>query len=144
MIETTPEISVSELMERVGAKVEESRRVQRHSKLPLAAAVKEIAAAIMPKPVTPKTQQILQAAQIAREAMTTSRWIPKFLRGLFRRQDKYNREVLRADAWLNNANAQLADRLRHLAACIEIQDQQLTQLRQGGRDWTSELARIRG
>ena len=64
MIETTPEISVSELMERVGAKVEESRRVQRHSKLPLAAAVKEFAAAIMPKPVTPKTQQILQAAQI--------------------------------------------------------------------------------
>lgn len=143
MIETIPEISVSELMERVRAKVEESQRIQRHSKLPPAGPAKEIATAIMPKPVTPKTEQILQAAQIAREATTTSRWIPKPLRGLFRRQDKYNREVLRTIGWLSSNNAQLADRLRHLTACIEIQDQQLTELRQGDRDWMSELARIR-
>jgi 2-polyprenyl-3-methyl-5-hydroxy-6-metoxy-1,4-benzoquinol methylase len=146
MIETNPEVSVSELMERVRTKTEEIRHARRHSKLRPVSGVKEIATVIVPKPVTPKTEQILRAAQVAREATTVSRWIPKPLRGLFRRQDKFNREMLRAIEWLSNTNAQLVDRLRHLIACVEVQDhaiQHLTELRRDDRDWMSELARIR-
>jgi O-antigen chain-terminating methyltransferase len=146
MIETNPEISVSELMERVRTKVEEIPRIQGHLKLPPVRAVKEIATLVVPKPVTPKTEQILRAAQNAREATTISRWIPKPKRGLFRRQDKFNREMLRAIEWLSNTNAQLADRLGHLIACIEVQDhaiQHLAELRRADRDWMSELATIR-
>jgi ubiquinone/menaquinone biosynthesis C-methylase UbiE len=148
MIETTiPEINVSELMERVRAKVEEIGRTQAPPTLPPPlGAVKEIATMIVPKPVTSKREQILRATQFAREATTVSRWIPKPLRGLFRRQDKFNREVLRAIESLNNTNAQLADRLRHLIACVEIQDhgvQHLAELRRADGEWMNELARSR-
>jgi ubiquinone/menaquinone biosynthesis C-methylase UbiE/predicted nucleic acid-binding Zn-ribbon protein len=148
MIETTiPEINVSELMERVRAKVEESRYAHFRSTLPPLQRVKEIGASILPKTVTPKTEKILRATQVAREATTISRWIPKPFRGLFRRQSKFNHEVLRAIESLSNTNAQFADRLRHLIACVEIQDhgiQHLAEVRRNDGQWMDELARIRG
>jgi ubiquinone/menaquinone biosynthesis C-methylase UbiE len=143
---TIPEINVSEIMGRVRAKVEELRKAQVRSNLPPFGAVMEIATAIVPKPVTPKTEQILRATQAAREATMVSRWIPKPLRGLFRRQDKFNREVLRAIESLTNANAQFVHRLRHLIACIEVQDhgiQHLADVRRADGEWMNEVARIR-
>ena len=147
MIETTiPEINVSELMERVRAKVEVIRQTQVRPKLPPLAAVKEIATVIVPKPVTLKTEQILRATQTAREATTVSRWIPRPLRGLFRRQDKFNREMLRAIESLSSTNAQFVDRLQHLIACAEVQNhglQHLAEVRRADGEWMNEVARIR-
>jgi ubiquinone/menaquinone biosynthesis C-methylase UbiE len=147
MIETTiPEINVSELMERVRVKVEELRKAQVRPQLPRLETINQIAAVILPKPVTPKTEKILNATQAAREATTISRWIPKPLRGLFRRQDKFNREVLRALESLSNTNAQFADRLRHLIACVEVQDQgiqHLADVRRADGEWMNEVARTR-
>lgn len=147
MIETTiPEINVSELMERVRVKVEEIRKAQARPNLPQLGAVREIATVIMPKPVTPKTEQILRATGAAREATTISRWIPKPLRWLFRRQDKFNREILRAIESLNNTNAKIANRLQHLMACAEVQDhgiQHLADLRRADGEWMNEVVRDR-
>jgi len=147
MIETTiPEINVSELMERVRLKVEDSRHAHKRRKLPPLGMIEEIARAILPKPVTPKTERILRATQTAREATAISHWIPKPFRGLFRRQDKFNREVLRAIESLSSTNAQFADRLRHLIACLEIQDysmHHLADVRRADGEWMNELTRIR-
>jgi O-antigen chain-terminating methyltransferase len=147
MIETTiPEINVSQLMERVRAKVEEIRQTQPQPTLPPLTTVNEIPAVVLPKFVTVKTEQILRATQTARQATTVSRWIPKPLRGLFRRQDKFNREVLRALESLSGTNAQFSDRLRHLIACIEVQDQgvqHLADVRQADGEWMNEVARTR-
>jgi ubiquinone/menaquinone biosynthesis C-methylase UbiE len=147
MIETTiPEINVSELMERVRVKVEELRRAQGRPQLPRLETINQMPVAILPKPVTPKTEKILNAIQAAREATRISRWIPKPLRGLFLRQDKFNREVLRAIESLSNTNAQFADRLRHLIACIEVQDQgirHLADVRRADGEWMNEVARTR-
>lgn len=147
MIETTiPEINVSELMERVRVKVEQIGRTQVRPGLPLLTVVREIVAAVLPKPVTPKTEKILRAAQAAREATTTRRWIPKPLRGLFRHQGEFNHEVLRAIESLSDTNAKFADRLRHLIACIEVQDQgiqHLADVRRADGPWMEEVARSR-
>jgi ubiquinone/menaquinone biosynthesis C-methylase UbiE len=147
MIETTiPEINVSELMERVRVKAEEPRRAQVQPHLSRIEIVSPITAAILPKPVTPKTEKILNATQAAREATSISRWIPKPLRGLFRRQGKFNREVLRALESLSSTNAQFSDRLRHLIACIEVQDQgiqHLADVRRADGEWMNEMARTR-
>jgi SAM-dependent methyltransferase/uncharacterized coiled-coil DUF342 family protein len=146
MIETTiPEIDVSDLMQRVRAKLEQTREAPVRPKAPPIAQVKEIASAILPAPVTLKTEQILRAAQSAREAITVSRWIPKPLRRLFRRQDKFDREVLRAIEWLGNTNVQFADRLRHLTACAEVADHglhHLAELRRADGEWMSEMIQI--
>lgn len=144
MIETKiPEINVSDLMERVRANAQEIRRVQARPKLAPLGMVPELAAAILPQPVVPKTGAITQATNAARAATTVSRWIPKVLRGLFRRQSRFNHEMLRAIESLAQTNAQLADRLRHLSACIQVQDhaiQQLAQLRRTDGDWLQGLA----
>jgi O-antigen chain-terminating methyltransferase len=144
MIETKiPEINVSDLMEQVRAKAQEMRRVQARPKLPPLGTVPEIPTAILPKPVTPKTAAITQATDAARSATTVSRWIPKPLRGLFRQQSRFNQEILRTIESLAQTNAQLADRLRHLSACVEVQDHsihQLAQLRRTDGDWLQDLA----
>jgi O-antigen chain-terminating methyltransferase len=144
MIETTiPEINVSDLMEQVRAKAQEIRRVEARPKLPPLGTVPELPVATLPQPVIPKTGAIAQATGTARAATTVSRWIPKPLRGLFRRQSRFNHEVLRTIESLAHTNGQLADRLRHLSACVEVQDHaihQLAQLRRTDGDWLQELA----
>ncbi len=144
MIETKiPEINVSDLMEQVRAKAQEMRRGQARPQLPALGTVPELATAILPNPVTPKTGAITQATNAARAATMVSRWIPKPLRGLFRRQNRFNLEILRTIESLAQTNAQLADRLRHLSACVKVQDHsihQLAQLRRTDGDWLQDLA----
>jgi SAM-dependent methyltransferase/uncharacterized coiled-coil protein SlyX len=146
MIETTiADINVSELMERVRAKAEEIRRAQARPKLPSIAAARPLSRAVLPQPVAPKTERILGAIQTARRATSVSRWIPKPFRALFRRQDRFNRETLRVVEFLASTNAQLADRLRHLSACVEVQDQGLQDLAELGgsdREWMHAVAQI--
>jgi SAM-dependent methyltransferase/chromosome segregation ATPase len=144
MIETKiPEINVSDLMDQVRAKAQEIRRVQARPKLPTLGSVPELPTAILPQPVVPKTGAITQAIHAARAATTVGRWIPKPLRGLFRRQNRFNNEILRTIEALTQTNAQLADRFRHLSACVEVQDQaiqQLAHLRRSDGDWLQDLA----
>lgn len=146
MIETTiPEINVTDLMARVRAKANELRRIQTRPQLPEIANVDEPSAAVLPKPVAPKRDQLLTATKAAHAAVTVSRWIPKPLRGLFRRQNRFNRELLRAVETLVSTNTQVVDRLQHLAACIAVQDhsiQHLAQLRRRDGEWMSAVAQV--
>jgi O-antigen chain-terminating methyltransferase len=146
MIETRiADINVSELMERVRAKAEEIRRAQARPKLPAVAVADPLPRAVLPQPVTVKTERILGAIQTARTATSVSRWVPKAFRGLFRRQGRFNREALRVVESLASTNAQLTDRLRHLSACIEVQDhglQHLAELRRSDREWMHAVAQI--
>lgn len=146
MIETTiPEISVSELMNRVRTRVEEMRQNRVRPNFPPVHEVGRIAAAIPPKAANPKTEQIASAIHFASKATNVSRWIPKPLRGLFRRQGKVNHQILRALDVLAGANAQMADRLRHLISCVEVQDhgiQHLADLRRADREWMNATARM--
>lgn len=146
MIETTiPEIDVSDLMDRVRGKVDHGRETLPPSHLPPIGQVRQLATVIPSKPPAQKTEQILETLQRARQAITVSRWIPKPLRGLFRRQHKFNHEVLRVLEWFGNTNAQLADRLRHVMACVEVEDhgvQHLAELRRADGEWMTEMARV--
>lgn len=146
MIQTTiPQIKVADLMERVRAKAEEIRRVHNRNKLPPIQAVGPIAQAILPKPVEPVAERLKQAGDVARRAITVSHWIPKPLRGLFRRQNSFNREILRAIESMARANTQIADRLRHLTSCVEVQDHgihQLATIRSADAEWMNAVAQL--
>lgn len=146
MIETTiPGINVVELMERVRAKADEIRRLQARPKLPPVHVVLPIPRAVLPSEVVLKTEQIAEWIRTARDANTVPRWIPKIFRGLFRRQEPFNRHVLRTIGSLAQTNAQLADRLRHLTACVEVQDHsihQLADLRTNDGEWMQHVSQI--
>lgn len=146
MIETTiAEINVLELMERVRAKAEEIRRLEARPKLPPIAAVAQPPNAVLPTAVHAKTDKVIGGVHRARDATTVSRWIPKFLRGLFRRQGLFNDEMLRAVESLAHTNAQLADRLRHLTACVEVQDHfihHLSGVRHADAAWMEAVSAI--
>lgn len=146
MIETTiPEINVVDLMARVRAKADELRRIQTRPKLPDIPKVAEPAATVLPKPVAPKHDQLLGATKGARGALTVARWIPKPLRGLFRHQSRFNRDLLRAVETLAGTNTQVADRIQHLAACIAVQDhtvRHLAHLRRQDGEWMTAVGEV--
>ncbi len=146
MIETTiPEINVADLMVRVRAKADELRRIQSRPTLPEIATVAELPPTVLPKPVAPKSEQISAAIKNARAAVNVPRWIPKPLRGLFRRQDKFDREALRVIETFASTNVQVLDRLQHLGACIAVQDhtiRHLAQLRRQDGEWMNAIAQV--
>ena len=146
MIETTiPEINVVDLMARVRAKANELRCIQARPKLPEIADVAEPAAAVLPKPVALKRDQLLGATKSARGALTVARWIPKALRGLFRHQSRFNRDLLRAVETLVGTNTQVGDRLQHLTACIAVQDhtlRHLAHLRRQDGEWMTAAGQV--
>ena len=146
IIETTiSTINVTDLMARVRAKANELRRIETRPKLPAIGSLTPLSVMVLPKPASPKGEQILRAIGTARAAVTVARWIPKPLRGLFRRQSTFNRDTLRAIETVANVNAQLADRLQHLAACIAVQDhgiQQLAQLRERDGQWMNAVSQV--
>jgi SAM-dependent methyltransferase len=146
MIESsTPEVDVISLMERVRVKAEQMRRLQAQSKLPAVHDVGEFAVAILPKPAAPRSEQIMRATDTARRALAVSRWIPRPIRRLFRHQAAFDYELLRAVESIAQANAQFADRLRHLIACVEIQDhgiQRLASLRRADTQWMNAVAQV--
>jgi SAM-dependent methyltransferase/uncharacterized protein YoxC len=145
MIETTiPETDVSDLMDGVRMKLNNLAAAQGRGKLPEPGPVGAIAPAVLPKPVALRVEQIRSSAQAARKAITVSRWIPKPLRHFFRRQSTFNREAIRAIEWLAQTNSQIADRLRHLSACVEVQDhgiQHLAELRRADGEWMNAMSR---
>src|SRR5438552_18549862 len=104
MIESTnPEIDVTELMERVRAEAarikERPRRVRRAPivvppALPPIAVLPPVPTGQIPQPINPKKERLDQLLQNARSNTQVSSVVPKFLRGLFRRQGAYNTSVL--------------------------------------------------
>jgi O-antigen chain-terminating methyltransferase len=129
MIESTnPEIDVNELMERVRAEAarirERPRRVRRvpalvPPALPPIAVLPPVPAVQIPQPINPKKERLDQLLQNARSKTRVSSIIPKFLRGLFRKQGAYNTSVLESLAVLAQSSVELNKRVREIALCLE-------------------------
>lgn len=129
MIESTnPEIDVNELMERVRAGAarirERPRRVRRvpalvPPALPPIAVLPPVPAVQIPQPINPKKERIDQLLQNARSKTRVSSIIPKFLRGLFRKQGAYNTSVLESLGVLAQSSVELNKRVREIALCLE-------------------------
>jgi 2-polyprenyl-3-methyl-5-hydroxy-6-metoxy-1,4-benzoquinol methylase len=69
-----------------------------------------------------------QVIQRTRSNTEVSRWIPRFLRRLFRKQGAYNRAVLDTATLLARTAEQLHDATSQIAAIVEEQAQQLDAL----------------
>ena len=129
MIESTnPEIDVNELMERVRAEAarirERPRRVRRVTALvppalPPIAVLPPVPAVQIPQPINPKKERLDQLLQNARSKTRVSSIIPKFLRGLFRKQGAYNTSVLESLGVLAQSSVELNKRVREIALCLE-------------------------
>ena len=129
MIESTnPEIDVNELMERVRAEAarirERPRRVRRvpalvPPALPPIAVLPPVPAVQIPQPINPKKERLDQLLQNARSKTRVSSIIPKFLRGLFRKQGAYNTSVLESLGVLAQSSVELNKRVREIALCLE-------------------------
>src|SRR5437588_10886816 len=129
MIESTnPEIDVNELMERVRAEAarikERPRRVRRAPivvppALPPIAVLPPVPTVQIPQPINPKKERLDQLLQNARSKTQVSSVIPKFLRGLFRKQGDYNTSVLESLGVLAQSNVELNKRVREIALCLE-------------------------
>ena len=129
MIESTnPEIDVNELMERVRAEAarirERPRRVRRAPimvppALPPIAVLPPVPTVQIPQPINPKKERLDQLLENARSKTQVSSVIPKFLRGLFRRQGAYNTSVLESLGVLAQSSVELNKRVREIALCLE-------------------------
>ena len=128
MIETTnPEIDVNELMERVRAEAakiaERPRRARAPAMhppaLPPIAVLPPVPTVQIPKPINPKKERLDQLLENARSKTRVNSVIPKFLRGLFRKQGAYNTSVLESIGVLAQSNVELNKRVREIALCLE-------------------------
>ncbi len=151
MIETTiPEINASDLMARVRAKTAELQKVATRGsnrsaalqrlELPPLAVVPPTPPLILPQPAPTRKERVLSMLEQARGNTEVSSWIPKPIRRFFRKQGGYNRMLLESVTVLTKGSAELANRLKQLTACVEIQHGWLCLLQQrseGDRAWMS-------
>ena len=72
------------------------------------------------KRLTFKRDQFDSFLRRARESIEVARWIPKPLRGLFRNQDAFNRELLDAVTSLVKTNNEMANRIADLTTAAEM------------------------
>ncbi|MGI8820646.1 MAG: methyltransferase domain-containing protein [Chthoniobacterales bacterium] len=127
MIETSnPEIDVNELMEQIrreAAKIQvrehrplaPPRTPERGSRpLPPIPRVEMPPAVGLSQPITANKERLERALGKARQMIEVSSSIPKFLRGLFRRQGGFNRSVLDSLSILTKTNLQLQKRVQEL------------------------------
>lgn len=128
MIETTnPEIDVNQLMERVRAEAAKIPLRPRRARpgadgampvLPEIAVLPPVPALWIPGAVTPRKEKLDELLLRARQKTEVSSIIPKFLRGLFRRQGAYNKGVLDSIKVLGQSNEELAKRVREIGTCL--------------------------
>ena len=156
MIETTiPEINVSELMEKVRATAGEIRKAEARGagsfadlqpkELPVFGLVPPAPSLILPKPPPARRERILELLARARAKTTVGHWIPRPLRGFFRKQGGYNRDLLESVAVLAKANAELTNRVEQLTACLDVEHQWLSQWQQQSmvdHDWMEVASRL--
>ncbi|HSH39653.1 MAG TPA: hypothetical protein VK993_12810, partial [Chthoniobacterales bacterium] len=138
MIETTiPELDVAELMQRV--RVEAAKIAERTSGRPRASndapnlmppvQVLPPPPASMPiRPVNLKRDRLDHLLRQARQNTEVASWIPKPLRGLFRKQGGFNRHVLETITSLVKTNSELVNRVRDLSTSLQGQAQWLNVL----------------
>jgi O-antigen chain-terminating methyltransferase len=127
VIETTvPEISVSELMERIRAEAKRPgpERVSRATAsngaapaLPPLATLPRAPWVCVPSPVNWNKARVDQLLQTARENNGNSR-LPKFLRRFFRKQGALNRGVLETISALAKTNADLTQRVTDMTIVL--------------------------
>ena len=146
MIESTnPEIDVNELMKRVRA---EASKIARRSRaiaaeaaapvLPPIPSSPPIPAIWIPRPGNPKKERLEELLQNAREKIEVSSIVPKFLRGLFRKQGGYNRSVLESLNVLAKSNFELNKKVREISTCLQQHQhwmQTLTEHRAADANW---------
>lgn len=134
MIESNnPEIDVSKLMERVQEEVARarSREIGQSRGAPgkRRAVPSDLRKLVPPpgvglsKPFDPKKERLEGAVQKARRMITVGSWVPKMLRGLFRRQGGFNRAILESLEMLAKNQMQLSRRVRELMIVAEQQNQ---------------------
>ena len=130
MIETSnPAIDVEELMQRVHREAARARQQENGSRVPTAPGP---AVTLPPLPELPtppgigssgplevKKDRLEAMLKQARTAMEVSSSIPKFLRGLFRKQGGYNRALLETVASLAKTNVQLNKRVQELQGAAQ-------------------------
>lgn len=158
MIETTiPEINVSELMEKVRAKAGEIRNAEARGsgsfaeiqpkELPVLGAALLAPSLSLPKPPPARKERILELLARAREKTTVGHWIPRPVRGFFRKQGDYNRALLESVTVLAKANAELTNRVAQLTACLDVQHQWLSQWQEQSkenRNWMEAASQLLG
>jgi O-antigen chain-terminating methyltransferase len=146
MIETTnPEIDVSELMKRVRT---EASKIARRSRgiaaeaaapvLPPIPIIPPMPAIWIPRPGNPKKERLEELLQNARKKIEVSSIIPKFLRGLFRKQGGYNRSVLESLNVLAKSNFELNKKVREISTCLQQHQhwmEALTEQRAAEANW---------
>lgn len=136
MIETTiPEIDVAELMARVqieAAKtdffglpdqlpslVSKAGPALASEPLPPVPLLRPPPALTLGRPVDAKKERLQAMLAAARDKITVSSRVPKFLRWVFRKQGGFDRSLLDAVAILAKNNAALNERVRELSAALE-------------------------
>ena len=155
MIDTTiPEINVSELMEKVRAKAREIRKAAARGsgsfaalqpkELPALGLVPLAPSLILPKPPPARKERILELLARARETTTVGHWIPRPVRGFFRKQGGYNSALLEGVTVLAKANAELTSRIEQLTACLDVQHQWLSQQSLANHNWMEAASRFLG
>jgi hypothetical protein len=75
----------------------------------------------------------------AREKTQGPRWLPKFLRGLFRKQGRYNRTLLEATTLLGKKNEELRKQVRELTDAVQAQSRWLEHLAAFSREDSSRV-----
>lgn len=163
MIESTnPEIDVQELMARV--RREAARQQQQPPRAPASNGHKPAPppttpAVVLPPvpdmptapdfqssgPVDPKKDRIDSILKQAREMTEVSPSVPRFFRGLFRKQGSFNRAVLETVGTLAKTNAQLNKRVQELNAAAHQQNHWLKSLidhRRAEVEWMNAAAPV--
>jgi O-antigen chain-terminating methyltransferase len=139
MIETNiPDINVTELMARVrehAAKLEQQAAYRPVSApaiaalhLPALRGVPQVPVVSPPKRVKFERKDVLEKLSLAQRGAEGPKWLPKFLRSLFRRQGVFNHRVVEASSATAKATAELANRVREIAASVEAQSHSLRAL----------------
>jgi SAM-dependent methyltransferase len=153
MIETSnPEIDVTELMKRVRAEAskiaDRSRATAAGPALPAIPALPPTPAIWIPRAGNPKKERLDELLRSAREKIEVSSIIPKFLRGLFRKQGGYNRSVLDSLSVLAKSNFELNKKVQEISTCLEQLNGwllALAQHREAEANWmTAASSRIAG
>ncbi|MDQ6623602.1 MAG: hypothetical protein M3Y86_08985 [Verrucomicrobiota bacterium] len=157
MIETSnPEIDVAELMQRVRAEAARiAERAAGPSRNGQPAAPVLPAIRMLPPPPAPvtirhvnlKRERLDDLLRRARDESEVARWIPKFLRGIFRQQGEVNRHLLEAVSSLVKTNSELTNRIRDLGGAAEAQSRWLNVLadrRAADNSWMRAVERSFG
>jgi chromosome segregation ATPase len=148
---TTPELDVTDLMQRVRAEAAEmaQRTPDRHgqsdavptSSAPVPGLTHPPALPAM-RPVNLKRERLHELLRQASESTGVASWVPKPLRGLFRKQGTFNRAVIDAITSLVKTNTELTNRVHDLSLALDVQTRWLNLMADGRIALQGQLDRL--